>query len=234
MGHHELNEYTQSNLEKPLSNSRSSSCEQLSYQLVQNAYHHQSWCAKETAHLVALLAKTQLYSEREIVNLLLLAKIPMTVEVCEALHSEGMGISEEYMIKIVKETTKTLTLTDYVASIIGLIQAELLTILTIKEKICKDGREGENSEEEEEEEEEITEDIVEVNTSLLQSIISPPSKEHSNDIEFDAPSSTVKNELDHSLSSGNSKSPSFSDWIQLYFGILQYYDKFVEKKNYIP
>merc|ERR1712146_288546 len=101
------------------------------------------------------------------------------------------------------------------------------TILTIKERICKDGREGENSEEEE-----VTEDIVEVNTSLLQSIISPPSKEHSNDIEFDAPSSTVKNELDHSLSSGNSKSPSFSDWIQSYFGILQYYDKFVE--NYIP
>ena len=72
----------------------------------------------------------------------------------------------------------------------------------------------------------------EVNTSLLQSIISPPSKEHS---EFDAPNSTVKNEPDQqSLSSGNSKSPIFSDWIQLYFGILQYYDKFVEKKNYFP
>jgi len=183
----------------------SSSRDQFSYELVQNAYHHQSWSAKETTHLVALLAKTQLYSESKIVNLLLLSKVPMTVEVCEALHLEGISISDEYMIKIVKESTQNLTLTDYIASILGLIQAELLSIVTIKDNM----------------EEEI-QDMLEINMPLLDSITCPPKKLFT---------------VNHSTTMTNPtfrviNSPTFSDWIQLYFGILQYYDKIIERMNF--
>merc|ERR1719446_2026677 len=84
----------------PQSSPRLSPQDQVSFKLVKNAYRHHSWSTTETAHLVALVSKTNLYSEEEIVNLLLSSEIPFSVEVCRTLHLEGIHISEQYMIKI--------------------------------------------------------------------------------------------------------------------------------------